>query len=72
MPRFKAEQFQSCGLHRFDAEASSLGLPPGRVPSSIEVDQLGNGRPFLLAKMDEEAFVFEQEFGCVTITIYND
>lgn len=61
---------------QFEADASMLGLPPGRVPRSLETN-MGNGRPFELTEMKRQgnevyAFVYLQGNGCITLTVWND
>jgi hypothetical protein len=58
--------------HKFSVEASTLGLPPGLLPSSIETD-LGNGRPFQLMRFTADGGgVYNQEFGCISLRVLND
>lgn len=60
-------------LHHWVTEASTLGLRPGEVPSSMETD-LGNRRPFLLVehRVQGSAWMYQQEFGCIFLTVFND
>lgn len=64
-------------VHRFVAEASTLGLRPGEWPRAIDTD-LGNGRPFYAtgATRDDEGGLIEvqylQELGCITLHVLND
>lgn len=60
------------GPLRFATDASQLGLPPGRWPANIEVTGLGNGRPFQMTDINEAKATYVQEFGCLTIMIFND
>lgn len=66
------DQLIEDSVHRFSAEASDLGLRPGVVPKTINVNNTGNGRPFLIQRVSEGKFEYKQEFGCATLTIYND
>ena len=66
------------GLHRFSAEASMLGLSPGRgLPRQIATKH-GNGHPFIYYGTrhcpggDIGAWEYRQEFGGLTLTIFND
>ena len=63
-------------VHRFAAEASSLGLHPGEWPQSISTS-LGNSQPFLFSHRveidgDLLSVQYTQAFGCVTLNIWND
>jgi hypothetical protein len=60
-------------LHTFSAEASSLGLKPGQVPSEIETD-IGNGLPLVFNRVasTNEVFIYRQELGIVQLHILND
>jgi hypothetical protein len=55
----------------FSVEASCLGWPPGFVPERVETN-LGNQRPLILVQTDAHAFYYEQELGCVSLTVFND
>jgi len=61
--------------HQFMTEASTIGLPPGEFPDSIETD-MGNGMPFVKSRtdgMDDIWSVFYlQELGCIGLQIVND
>lgn len=61
----ESEQF------KFTAEASSLGLKPGKVPATIQTE-IGNKMPFMLTKVTEMEFRYRQALGCVSLTIFND
>lgn len=65
------DQIVETSVHHFTGEASDLGIRPGIVPKMIRV-AVGNGRPFLLQRVTSGKFEYSQEFGCVTLTIYND
>lgn len=56
---------------RFITEASTLGLKPGVVPTRLHTD-MGNTRDFILQRYDEEKFVYEQQWGCISLHVYND
>ncbi len=60
--------------HTFSAEASSLGLEPGVVPSKIETTDIGNGLPLIFNRVSStnEVFVYRQELGNVQLHIFND
>lgn len=57
--------------HRFSAEASELGWPPGEVPREIPTS-LGNKQPFFAHSITPEKFVYRQSCGCIELTVYND
>ena len=63
--------------HGFTTEASDLGLPPGRWPKSMLTD-MGNTQPLYLTgfgRDDEGEIVYanyRQEFGIITLRVYND
>lgn len=58
-------------LFQFVAEASTLGLPPGKWPKVIETE-LGNKQPFVLQHLNENDAVYGQLLGCITLRILND
>lgn len=64
--------------HKFEAEASSLQIPPGRWPTKLQVkESFGNGQPLKLTKVNRswgeiESMVYVQIYGCVELTVYND
>lgn len=58
--------------HKFVADASCLGIAPGAaLPRTIGTD-LGNGQPFILQRVTAEVAEYRQDFGCITLTIFND
>ena len=67
-------------IHDYTAEASSLGLPPGKWPSAfLFAEYLGNGQPFYRtgyhfegADNDLVAVDYKQHLGCLTLRVYND
>ena len=54
----------------FTAEASSLGITPGKVPQQIPTE-LGNGQPFQLVNISQE-LLYRQQLGCIQLIILND
>jgi hypothetical protein len=64
-------------VHTFTAEASSLGLPPGEWPVSLETE-IGNRQPFIRTsrKIDADGdtmwVTYRQALGCVTLRVFND
>ena len=58
--------------HEFAAEASDLGWAPGQWPQTVTVPGIGNGQPFNRSKLDETGAVYTQQFGCVTLRVWND
>ena len=60
-------------VHVFSAEASELGFPVGKIPTTLEVkEKIGNGMFFYLIKATAEMFTYWQEGGCIRIEVYND
>lgn len=67
-------------FHDYTAEASSLGLPPGKWPSAFSFSEfIGNGQPFYrtgyhFEGRDNEliAVDYKQHLGSLTLRIYND
>ena len=63
--------------HHFITEASTLELPPGWFPISLET-KIGNGQNFQFVsttRTPDEAIVhvdYRQEFGCAHLRIIND
>lgn len=57
--------------HKFNAEASELGMAPGELIDVIETDY-GNSLPFVLISRNDYAFEYKQVAGAITLTIYND
>lgn len=63
-------------VHRFAAEASTLGLPPGHWPTRLTTD-LGNGQDLVRVHVamngDDVAFCrYAQLLGCIDVNVYND
>lgn len=63
-------------VHRFSADASELGLPPGSWPKAIATT-LGNGLNFVFAGADREggelrSVTYRQVAGCIELEIFND
>jgi hypothetical protein len=60
-------------LHCFFAEASTVGLKPGQWPKYLKTN-LGNGcslyRHHYLG--DEYGYLYKQNFGCISLTLFND
>lgn len=52
-------------------DASDLGLRVGGVPRAIPTS-LGNKQPFLLTRVSEDSFFYRQQFGCLTLRVFND
>ena len=63
--------------HQFVVCASDLGWRHGDFwPDRVETD-LGNGRPFVFQSADVvdgelQATRYQQELGCITLTVLND
>lgn len=57
--------------YHFVAEASTLGLAPGKWPNGLDTD-LGNGQRFVLIVLDEEGARYTQQFGCIFLQVLND
>jgi len=63
--------------HHYVAEASDMGLPPGEWPTAI-ITYLGNRQPFVFERAEHDAegelraVHYNQQLGCVTLTVYND
>ena len=58
--------------HTFVTEASDLGWRPGQnIPMELETN-LGNGQPLILMSADGNRAKYEQQFGCVSLTVFND
>ena len=60
----------------FVAEASALGLPPGKWPAAISAE-IGNKQQFFCSGQrfegDELLWVeYKQRFGCLTLHVLND
>ena len=64
-------QVTSNGLHRYVAEASDLGWPPGYFPKRLKTD-LGNGQDLTLKSLTSEKAFYEQDMGCIGVTVFND
>lgn len=68
--------FHEFEVHKFSAEASTLGFPVGQWPTRIETD-LGNGMPFIVTHSEVRGcdllwVTYSQANGCITLRIYND
>ena len=63
-------------IHKFSAEASTLGLRPGEWPVKIETD-MGNKLPFVFSSKEvvdgDLCWVtYRQDLGCISLRVYND
>jgi hypothetical protein len=67
----KRDQCLEHEVHQFSVEASSLGWPPGEFPNLIETD-LGNGERMVLTGLTGQAATYHQQFGCITLSVWND
>lgn len=63
----------------FQTDASDLGLRPGEWPLVLEVStDIGNGRSFIEPAIirnpdgDVAYVVYRQQFGCISLKIWND
>lgn len=62
--------------HKFEVEASTVGLRPGTWPERIPTN-LGNQMDLRVSKVHTswgkiESVVYKQEFGCIELVIQND
>lgn len=72
MERVTKHNASETSLHTFVTEASTLGLPPGKFPRTIETD-LGNGQPFHYQFTNGDgALVYFQALGIITLHLLND
>lgn len=63
-------------VHKFSAEASTLGLKPGEWPNRIDTD-MGNKMPFLFPLPEVRDgdllwVTYRQGNGCISLRVYND
>ena len=60
-------------LHCFFAEASTVGLTPGQWPQYMDTN-LGNKCTLYRhsALENEGGFLYKQNFGCISLTLWND
>jgi len=59
--------------YRVVAEASTLGVPPGRLPPDRLETDLGNGQLFYRTESPSEGpWEYKQLFGLLCLTIFND
>jgi len=57
----------------YSGEASTFGLPPGSWPDVLEAPiDFGNGRSLLLSEVNANRAVYQQEYGSVRVTVWND
>jgi hypothetical protein len=73
---YQLDQFRKGGRGWY-ADASDLQWPPGMWPNRFKVAGLGNGQDFILMgehgdKSEVQLKVYCQEFGCITIEVWND
>jgi hypothetical protein len=66
--RRDAQEFE---LHKFTAEASTLGWRPGERPGTLTTE-LGNGLPLYLFADNGDQFIYRQEFGIIRFYVWND
>lgn len=56
----------------YATEASTLQLPVGSFPRQIST-LMGNGLPFILASVDGFGTAwYVQQFGCISLKVFND
>ena len=65
------EQVTEYSVHEFVAEASTLCLPVGQFPYSLETN-MGNGSPFVIWTATRDYVIYRQWNGCITLRIFND
>lgn len=70
--RVNLAQVSEISLWRFAADASDLGLAPGKVPPRTLDTDIGNGMPLEAVRSDEESWHYEQPLGVVSLVIFND
>ncbi len=72
-PFIDRKDTQEQKLHCFFAEASTVGLKPGQWPKYMNTN-LGNGCALYRFKSlgDERGWNYKQNFGCITLTLWND
>jgi hypothetical protein len=76
-PTINTDQVSEGRPHQFYAEASTVGLPPGRWPYRLPTT-MGNKHDFVMVANDtdkegDNTFVqYRQECGCLTLTLFND
>lgn len=60
--------------HLFVTEASTLGVLCGEEwPAEIPVVQnFGNGRPLVCKQLVHGCGVYQQEFGCILVKVFDD
>lgn len=59
-------------VHEFATEASTMGFPPGASYPRVLKTDLGNKLNFLLTKVSFGNAHYQQELGCLRLTIFND
>lgn len=61
-------------LYEFCTCASDIGIGVGENPLSISTDEIGNGQPFVLVRIekDRSAFNYRQAHGIITLVVFND
>jgi len=71
--KITSQNAREMSVHRWDADAAELGIPPGiEFPASIETD-LGNGQPFQFQGYDgDRAGFYKQAYGCLLLKVWND
>lgn len=57
--------------HTFGTFASDLGWKPGYFPQFVDTD-LGNGQRFSLRMITQDCAVYVQEWGVLSLSVYND
>lgn len=73
-----ADQLLERGPHQFSADASDLNLWPGEWPKTLTLVGAGNGLPLQPVRAERNtlgeimAVIYMQEYGCVTLKVYND
>lgn len=76
-PVVKRAQLVEHRICEYVTEASTIGLRPGQWPDELPVEDIGNNMPLLRGKIsstieDVEFVLYHQQFGNVSVKVFND
>ena len=72
IPIIESEMLTETKVHHFATEASDIRIPAGYNPRALSTN-MGNKQPFILVACDEMGTLkYKQQFGCISLLVFND
>lgn len=79
MIKISDQNTMPAGALKRSAEASELGMPPGKWPATLQVEPgFGNGLPLGAIQVERDAeqtvtsVLYQQDMGCLQLVVFND